>query len=103
MTPGTRLATQFFRPEYRGRPVFLQVDTGTLRLIGSGLGVNEEEAEQSFIRALRGQLAVASNTPFSPLEPRIASWWRSHDRKSKTPPFLALLGLCVLGPVTKVV
>jgi len=91
------LATHFFRPEYRGRPVFLQVDTGTLRLIGRGLGVNEEDAEQSFIRALRGQLAVTSNTPFSPLEPRIASWRRSHDRKSKTPPFLAVLGLCVLA------
>lgn len=87
----------FFPATAAGKPGYLQVDGDTLREVGPRAGVGPEHAEGSFIRAVRSRVSRGGTNPFARF-----LWlenWRAQVRvdPSVPPPFLGLMGLCVLA------
>jgi hypothetical protein len=92
------LAQFFYNPVSAGRPVYLQVDSDTLRDVGSYAEVEPDQAEASFIGAVCSKLRTEKRNPFVEFL-RARRYWRRQLRENPTmpPPFLGLLGACVLA------
>lgn len=90
-------AAYFFRAEYSGRPVYLQVDSETLREVGGFLGIPAGQAEDAFLAAIRFRVDFRKAHPFAIIESETRKWRKSANRASQLPPFIALLGACVLA------
>lgn len=87
----------FFSTSGAGQPAYLQVDGDTLREVGPRAGASPEQAEESFVRAVRSKVSRGGANPFV--------WflwledWRKQLRTEPAtpPPFVGLLGLCALA------
>jgi hypothetical protein len=93
------LAGRFFTPEHKGRPVYLQVDDETLAELAPVAGVPGDQAEDDFTRAVRHKLKRGPLDPdlFWEFWLDLRAWKRSSQHELAPPPFIALLGLCVLA------
>ena len=93
------LADFFYKPSNAGRPVYLQVDGDNLRAIGRSVGVTPDRAEHSFERAVQAKLNPGSKVnPFAELLWQTSRWRRRvRSDCGSPPPFLGLLGACVLA------
>jgi len=92
------LAQFFYNPVSTGRPAYLQLDSDTLRDIGPYAGVRPAQAEVSFVEAVRSQLRTEQRDPFVQFLRGRRSWRRQLEQDPTTPPpFLGLLGACVLA------
>ena len=91
----------FFRTRHGQRPVYLQVDRDTISEIGASIGVTQEQAEVEFVRTVRGRLCGSSydTNPFKNFIRLTKKWEISTlpNDSSAAPPFMGLLGLCVLA------
>jgi hypothetical protein len=87
----------FFPAEASHQPVYLQVDKDSLGELGPPAGVAPEQAEASFVRAVRSKVSVGGANPF------VKFLWMDSWRKrvrvdpAAPPPFVGLLGLCVFA------
>ena len=91
------LGSFFFNRNFAARPAYLQVDSDTLPRVAPGAGVDPHEAEASFIQAVRSQLTPGGRNPFADLLRGIDDWRTQIRDHPATPPFLGLLGICVLA------
>lgn len=87
----------FFSATVAGKPVYLQVDRETLCQVGPQAGVAPEQAEESFVRAVRSKVSGGGTNPFFRF-----LWmedWRVRVKASPAtpPPFVGLLALSVLA------
>jgi hypothetical protein len=75
------LAQFFYKPAHAGQPVYLQVDSESLRLIGAIVGLEPDECEGAFEQAVQAKLNPKSKAnPFAELL-RQTNRWR-HQVKS---------------------
>jgi hypothetical protein len=89
------LANRFFpRMDKRGL-VYLAVDDETLTEVGEAIGVRAEEAVQRYVSAVRDQL-VDDSSPYRRFL-YFMRRWQERGTDSDPPPYLSLLGLCVLA------
>ena len=95
------LSEFFFHPKRAQRPVYLQVDRETMPIIGAKIGVAGDLAETEFAEAVRSRLCKKTYdpNPFKNIIRQTAVWktyWLPRN-PSLFPPFVGLLGLCVLA------
>lgn len=91
------LSAFFFPAEASNQPVYLQVDKDTLEELGPRAGANPEQAETSFVQAVRSKVSAGGTNPF--VRFLWLDGWRRRVRTdpSASPPFIGLLGLCVFA------
>ena len=83
---------EYFRREAAGRPVYLAVDDDELRELAPAIGVDPNEAASSLAAAVALEARKGGDLFRSFL--RDSTTWR---KEVEEPPYLALLGLCVLA------
>jgi hypothetical protein len=93
------IADSFFNSSAAHRPIYLQLDSETLCDIGARMGIVPESAESLFVRAVRERLQTEYADTFAIFRRRTTTW-QALDLKpnpQSPPPFIGLLGLCVLA------
>ena len=95
------LSEFFFHPKRAKRPIYLQVDRETLPIIGAKIGVAQDQAEIEFAQAVRTRLVEKwfDPNPFKSIIRQTYVWKTNTLGRNPTafPPFVGLLGLCVLA------
>lgn len=92
------MAEFFYGPAFANQPVYLQVDADTLREIGFRIGIESDQAEQSFVAAVQSKLYLRKANPFGGFLGDAEDWRKQVKADPKLPPpFLGLLGACVLA------
>jgi hypothetical protein len=93
------IAEFFFDGSHAYRPVYLQIDRETLADIGPKAGVTPGDEEQSFTEAVRAKLILPGRIdPFRLFQGMVRAWKaRLQQNPLDPPPFLGLLGICVLA------
>jgi hypothetical protein len=86
------IAEYFFNPSKSGQPVYLQIDTETIQVIGHHLGVEPIKAETNFLRAVRSHLFDTV-----PHARNINIDAKFLPRAGRPPRFIGVLALCVLA------
>ena len=91
------LCSYFFNARKAGRPVYLQVDVETLQELAATMGIMPEHAEDKFRRMVRAEVLTHQSISFQWIEARTREWHHQHNEVIHPPPYIALLGLCVLA------
>lgn len=88
------IAKHFFGHHSSGKPVYLQVDSEVIQLIGQKLGIPKEYAEENFIQCIRKDVNYNSKEPFKNI---IRDIRHSPLSTNNLPSFIAFLAFCVLA------
>lgn len=92
------IADYFYHPTFADRPVYLQIDEDVLLEIARHIGVKPERAALFFKSAIRLQIDRHRKNPFASILSDTNRWIQKLKRNPvMPPPFLALLGICVLA------
>jgi hypothetical protein len=90
------LKDHYFTPEHRYRPVYFQVETDALEALSGEVGISREHAVYDLVSSVR-LVYSWEHGPRPALSETVQAWLSSPRRVEIAPPFLAVLGLCVLA------
>jgi hypothetical protein len=90
------LAGRFFRPEYANRPVYLSADDEEIEELADTVGVEEQEALDSFVTAVRREFSSSLTYGLYEGFLKARREWRKSGAQGP-PPYAALLALTVLA------
>lgn len=93
------IAEFFYDGRHAHQPVYLQIDRETLADLGLKAGVTPGDEEQSFTEAVKSKLILPGRIdPFRLFQGMTRAWTsRLRQNPLDPPPFLGLLGVCVLA------